>query len=384
MKYIIKNITSFVKKEKAIFMLVLLCVITSSFVIIFSYGLYKNYNRVKFEEENKLNEFYAVFNNSETAFASKGELKRILLNFSDELNEAVDMYYPVLICEEPKDSGEEEMIGIRFCIKNGDILPCTIFKDNLVTQGWMWSGRYFSEQEEKNGERVALIFVNDYGGIGEFSKKLMIDDETALFQGNEYKIIGSQMFEEFIVPFNCVKDDTLVSFVVFHFKKAVTRSQYNEIKEALEKNFPNVVEVQDLDIPEIENYYFYNTIIMISVLIAVLAAINFAFLYKYILSKRIKALAVLRICGCTKQQALGMFIGECMIIVVPVLALTTLAYDKLLLPKLGQYFEYIKSVYSPKLYLLISAIYIIITFIVLLVMINFGFLNKEIVEAKGE
>lgn len=384
MKYIIKNIKSFINSEKLIFLLVLLCVVTSSFIINFSYGLYQNYKVLKEEEENELDMFYASFDNSGTFFASKEKLKSTLLTFSDELNEAVDMYFTTLTCEELKDLGDNIII-IRFCIKNGNIVPCELFEYNLTRQGLIYSGRYLSEEEEKNGERVALIEVDNLNGkITEDSKRLVVDDETVMFQGNEYKIIGTQTLEPLIVPFNSLNDNTPINEILFHFKKPVTRSQYSEIKEKLELNFPDIVQVPDLDIPEAENYYLYNTIILISILIAVLAAINFAFLYRYILSKRTKTLAVYRICGCTKAKALGMFLGECMLIAIPAFTFTTLAYDRLVLPKLGRYFEYIESAYSPKLYLLISAIYITVTFIVLVLMMGFEFLNKKIVEAKGE
>lgn len=383
MKYIIKNIISFIKKEKMIFLLILLCVITSSFIINFSYGLYQNYNVIKSEEESELYEFYAHFDNSATVFASKEKIKNILLICSSELNDAVDVYYAVLNYEGLEEG--QNKISVRFCIENGNIVPCELFKNNLTSQSMISSGRYFSELEEKNGEHVALISVDRLNkNVSESIKKIMIDDETILFQGNEYRIIGSQTFDPLIVPFNSLKDDTPINDMIFHFKKPVTRSQYNEIKEKLETNFPEIAQVQDLDIPETENYYLYNTIILISILIAVLAAVNFAFLYRYLLSKRAKMLAIFRICGCTNAKVLRIFLGECMLITVPAFALTTLVYDKLVLPKLGQHFEYIESAYNPRLYLIISAIYIITTFVVLMIMINFGFLSKNIREARGE
>lgn len=382
MKYTIKNIKFFIKNEKMIFLLVLFCVMASSFVINFSYGLYQNYSKVKSEEESELHEFRAFFNNSETDFASKDKVKEVLLSFPSELHEAVDMYLVSPVLEEFVDFGFNRT-DIRFCIKNGNVVPCEVFENNLTRQSMLYSGRYFSEQEEKDGERVAIVSGDKMpGAVTGYTDKLMIDDETIMFQGNEYKIIGIQTFEPIIVPFNCLKDDTPINDMIFHFKKPVTRLQYNTIKEKLEMGFPNIVEVSELDIPESENYYLYNTIILISVLIAILAAVNFAVLYKYILSKRMKSLAIFRICGCTELKVLGMFLNECMIIAVPVFSATVFAYDKLVLPKLGQHFEYIEGAYNLKLYLLISAIYIITTFIVLLIMIYFGFLNKKIIEAK--
>ena len=67
-----------------------------------------------------------------------------------------------------------------------------------------------------------------------------------------------------IVPFNSLNEDTPINTILFHFKKPVTRSQYNEIKEIFSNNFGEIASIPDLDIPESENYYLYNTIILIS------------------------------------------------------------------------------------------------------------------------
>ncbi|MCC8135179.1 MAG: hypothetical protein LIO40_00640, partial [Ruminococcus sp.] len=154
-------------------------------------------------------------------------------------------------------------------------------------------------------------------------------------------------------------------------------------KSVVYENFGDLASIPDLEIPESENYYLYNTIILISILIAILAAINFAVLYKYILSKRTKTLAVFRICGCTKAKTLRIFLSECMLITIPVFALTSLVYDRLILPILANHFEYIKSAYSPLLYLIIFGIYVVSSLIVLGTMIYFEFLRKSIRETKG-
>lgn len=380
-KYILKNVKAFVKTEKMIFGLIIICIVTSAFIINFSYGLYQNYHVLKEEEESELYEFNVLFNNSEDVFVSKIELKNAVLSFSDTLNESIDMYLVEPICDEFIDTGFNR-IAIRFSIKNGDILPCDVFESNMKEYDTLISGRYFSVQEEKYGERVALVF-DDIGKNESFTESLMIDDNTIQFQGNKFKIIGVQKIHPLIVPFNSLKDNTPINNILFSFKKPLTRSSYDEIKRVLMSSFGSLANVPDLDIPEAENYYLYNTIILISIMIAILAAINFAVLYKYILSKRTKALAIFRICGCTKSRVLRMFLSECMIIAVPLFVATTLIYDKFVLPKLGQHFEYIESAYSIKLYLLIFGIYIAATIFVLLFMIS-GFLKKTIREAKEE
>ena len=84
-----------------------------------------------------------------------------------------------------------------------------------------------------------------------------------------------------------------------------------------------------------------------------------------------------------KPEGKGKYVFFGLIIAVPLFAATTLIYDKFVLPKLGQHFEYIESAYSIKLYLLIFGIYIVATLVVLLIMIS-GFLRKTIREAKEE
>lgn len=384
MKYAIKNIKSFIKNEKMIFMLVLLCVVTSSFIINFAYGIYQNYSLTKGEIKSEYLSFSVYFKNTEKAYASKEKIKSTLLTFPDEINNSIDMYLVGVIYEEYAGT-ELNRIDVHFCIKDGEIIPSEIYKNNSTKNGILRNGRYFSEQEEKNGERVALINCKPMSNeIGQYIKDIMIDDETILFQGDKYKIIGYMTLETLVIPFECVKDNMPVYEVLFYFKKPVTLSQYNEIKRIIKKNFGSIARVPGFDIPETDNLYLYNTIILISLLVSVLAAINFAFLYRYILSKRVRALAVFRICGCTKEEVLGVFLKECMMIAVPAFAITTLFYDRLVLPELGKHFEYIQSVYSPERYLLISAIYMITTLIVLLIMINSEFLNKKIIEVKGE
>ena len=66
-----------------------------------------------------------------------------------------------------------------------------------------------------------------------------------------------------------------------------------------------------------------------------------------------------------------------------VFALTSLCYDKFVLPVLARHFEYIESAYSMKLYLIIFAIYVLSSLIVLGIMIYFSFLRKTIRESWG-
>lgn len=394
MKYTIKNIQSFIKNEKMIFILVLLCIITSSFIINFSYGLYQNYHVVKEEESSEFTEIDIMINDNDSV--TKEKIKDCVFSVSDKTNDALKMYLVFPIVEEfynRQDVDWNRLIN-RFVVKDNTIRPSEYFAQTLIDNGNMISGEYFTDEQEISGDLVALVtpLLEDQtlkdtmvDCTSEITTRVEGDKRWVKIQDKEYEVIGyhKQLATPYF-PFESLDESTTFQdFIVLVFYKPITNSQYIDVKNNFEAVFGSAVTVPDMDIPESENYYLYNTIIIISILIAILAAINFSVLYKYILSKRMKMLAVFRMCGCTKSKALAMFLSECMIIAVPLFAATTLIYDKFVLPKLGQHFEYIESAYSIKLYLLIFGIYIAATLIVLLFMIS-GFLKKTIREAKEE
>ncbi len=394
MKYTIKNIQLFIKNEKMIFILVLICIITSSFIINFSYGLYQNYNVIKEEESSEFTEIDIMINDN--ASVTKEKIKDCVFSVSDKTNDALKMYLVFPIVEEfySRQDVDWNRLMNRFVVKNNTIRPSEYFAQTLIDNGNMISGEYFTDSQEINGDLVALVTppLEDetfkdtmVDCTSEITTRIEGDKRWIKIQDKEYQVIGyhKQLATPYF-PFESLDESTTFQdFIVLVFYKPITNSQYIDVKNNFETVFGSAVTVPDMDIPEAENYYLYNTIIIISILIAILAAINFAVLYKYILSKRMKMLAVFRICGCTKSKTLTMFLSECMIIAVPLFAATTLIYDKFVLPKLGQHFEYIESAYSIKLYLLIFGIYIVATLVVLLFMIS-GFLKKTIREAKEE
>lgn len=388
MKYIVKNIRSFFVTEKMIFFLIMLCVITSSFIVNFSYGLYQNYNVVIEKENSEQNEIVIDINDSSAI--TKEKIRNCVISVSSETNDKIGMYYIRPEIKPFTDGSEYGLMDIRFTVKNSQILPCDIIYQNLKNYGNWKGGIYFSDEQEINGERVAIAReVNTISPENCYTTPITTRTEGAKrwieVQGKEYEVIGyhSLGYAPY-VPFESLDDDTTFSlFIDIWFEAPITRPQYNELKNKFEGMFGSAITFPVMDIPESENYYLYNTIIVISILIALLAAINFAVLYKYILSKRTKKLAVFRICGCTKAKAFTMFISECMLLMIPLFVATTIIYDRFILPKLGDHFEYIESAYSIKLYLLIFMIYIVASAFVLSFMIS-GFLSKSIREAKEE
>ncbi len=114
----------------------------------------------------------------------------------------------------------------------------------------------------------------------------------------------------------------------------------------------------------------YRNMLAVSVLIAALTIINFAFLYGFILQKRARTLAIMRICGCTKFRARRICMGECCLICIPVFLIGMLTYIPLLHGVLGNLLEYIEQAYSFVVYALLFLIYAATLLIIMGVMLS--------------
>lgn len=47
MKYILRNIKMFIRHEKTIFIVMIICILSSALILNFAYGLYQNFNTQK-------------------------------------------------------------------------------------------------------------------------------------------------------------------------------------------------------------------------------------------------------------------------------------------------------------------------------------------------
>lgn len=121
---------------------------------------------------------------------------------------------------------------------------------------------------------------------------------------------------------------------------------------------------------------------VISILIALLSGINLAILYLFMLKKRNKNLAIMRICGCTKWQATQIYLGECLLISIVVYAIGFLIFYALLKFVFQYVFEYMMEAYSPVIFVGIFLIYIIVITIVLSILIYHNVKKEIILEFK--
>lgn len=128
---------------------------------------------------------------------------------------------------------------------------------------------------------------------------------------------------------------------------------------SLTKNEPFLY-FSDQAIPDSESIYLYNNIMLISALIAALTIINFAGLYHFIVRRRMRQLAVFRICGCTALRALATCLAECVAICVPIFLAGMAIYIPIMKNVFAPFFPYMEAAYTPGIYAAIFGIYVII------------------------
>ena len=367
------------KSYRMISILIVLNIIISAFVICFSYGIYQNYNTVIDEGESSMH------------------LLEILPTKQKDNNQSSITTKMVI---ETVKSLSDETLGNIENFSCEALIPTSAIEKNLFSFGFSYSnGKFhndlFTDEEYNSYDKIVAINSafrrkNVHYGFSlandnkVYDTKYIGDANSIDINGEEFKIIDTYCDDIMVSPITAFNNDTpIMEGVEINFKTDISRSQYDEIVGAVAMKMGDNADVPEMDISPASELFYYRTILMISVLISILAALNFAVLYRFVLEKRIKMLTIFRICGCTKLRMIFTYLFECMIIGLPIFALTQLVYDKLVLPMLSNTFEYIGYAYSPLLYLAIFGIYAVSSFIVLIIMISIYISRRSIIELKS-
>lgn len=385
MKYALKNLLSLLKTEKFIFAVMLFSVFISAWAMTFSYGLYHNYSALSIQEEGK--GMYVSPEIAKGKTLTRGDVVRYLYEISPKTLNAMNIIvtsHPVI-----DDNGELlKSLESRVVVRNGRIIPSPYIVDLWDELNMISSGRFISDEEESNGEFVAIIENEDdvdksYHTPNKAIK--FIDDDTIIISdsGHEYKykVVGKHTSYDITVPLLSLPEDANIRFFGFSFEKQVTNKQFAELKAVAEEVIPGILIFPDLELPDEEAIYIYNNMMFVSVLIAALTIINFAFLYSFILGKRTRTLAIMRICGCTEGHAWAICLGECCLICIPTFIIGVLTYIPFMKNVLSEPFEFIEEAYSLPVYAILFAIYAAMLFVIMGVMLKKQ-TSRELVEGR--
>ena len=367
-KYTLKNIKSFFINNFIIFILLVISTITSAIVIFFSYGVYQNYNTILSYKEDDLSDDYIGINYVNTG--SEYVTKRDLLNCLSEIDDISNELREQIIQYDVEGIIDNNSYEFKFLYCDGKFKVAEEFKENLKKYDNLTEGTYWSDYEEANGICVALI--SDPAVFGEISALDSIKYVNHLKIGGKiYDIIGKQAWNEkgAMFPFSTVADEQLLTSTLISFNSAVSVKTYNQIRDVFNNYMGDKAVFEEIRTIDKDTYYTYKTVILISVFIALIAAINFMILYRYIMSTRKRTTAIFRILGLTPAKLNFMNMSECIILIVPFFILGMVLYQTVFLPRLHTYFVYMQDAYTPFVYFLLFVIFISVSLIVIGIML---------------
>lgn len=378
MKYILINLKSFIRNETAIFLLVLLCIFSSVVIINFSFGFYHHLEQKKLDSEVNSKEMSIDFHDPTRDTVTKGSLLELLYQLdSDVLDNCIITFEGRFAEDKTEDAAIDNshlVEDMPFCMEDGTITVAPLeerWKENAI----LVDGSYFTAEQVENGEMVCIADTEKEWAREEeaawAAKYSANPDGTYTVNGKEYACIGhADLFTCVpMVPVTTVADDCYVQRVIFEYSKVMTRNAYTKITGCIREAYGDLADIPELDIQEVDSLKFYNTLLVLCVLLIVMSGIVLSMLYEYVLLQRRRQLTVYRLCGLTRGKAKRLYFMECLCISVIIYMLAVLFFHLVMLPYLGSMFEYIEASCTPYSYTLLGVMYIGISSVILYVMI---------------
>ncbi|MBR1764388.1 MAG: hypothetical protein IJ746_03240 [Ruminococcus sp.] len=403
MGQVLRRTARTVSRFRLISALIFINIVVSCFVICFSYGLYQNYNIMITGGESDNNKPLNIYfdkealvrqqNGTYSCGVTKGDALSFLNSLSPEAAGYIDCFSCMAAYEQDiylTESGEagEYLQIFNFGLKDGR--PCTYRTERAL----------FTDEEYSSGADIIAVSGSLFGEGGEdfesatgdmrlTARRLREDEETVTVASQQFRvIISANNNGELSIPFSSLPEDTELvampydNIAVLSFSKPLVRSVYDEIRDSMQLHFGQGFVLEEMTFTEVSEFYYYRTVLIISVLISLLAAVNTAILFRYMLQRRSRALAIDRICGCSRLRACAMYLGECMLLVLPLFGLSELAFDLAAKPLLGRIFEHLAGAYSLRIYLAIFGIFTGSALVAVTVMLLLTIKKRSITEQK--
>ena len=395
--YFLKNLRNLILNSKLIFALLAICIIVSTLVIQFSYGIYQNYHVVIEQGESEYKNISIDFDNRFNDYVKLSQVLDCVYSFSPNLYKNIDFcsigqdqqifrdtYENMDYIEDENgnmiDPGKVNYFYFSFKA-NGGIIDCNTIKSNYMHNNFM-EGRWFTKEEWEQGKKVCLVGLGNsiqriQPFVDENKKVVYTIEHDGIIETNEYtdefgdtyKVIGTTQINTSVFPIYSVNQNYRIDTFYLELFEPIKSTQYNELCDILETNLGNYVDMPDIEFTESKNIYLYHTILIICGLVSLAAGINFIILFHFIMMKRRKKIAVFRLCGCRYIKCITMCLAECLTLTVPLYIISTILYDKFIVSAFSDLYPYMESANSVKIYLILGALYIGITTIITLIML---------------
>ncbi len=372
------------KHKLSVYMLIIITIVAAAGVICFSFGTYMNYHAIIQEGESESRTIILDAENTDeymNSLITKGNLIEMLTALPVDIQNSInsvwcqiigedDIYYP------------HNLYSFYFRPENGKIVDG--FEENLFKDDDYAEGKRYVKIGTGLYENTYMPFslsVEGYPGEEPWTNvnKVSENQRSIKINGFDYEIIGStdesyDPVSAFVYfPFTSLAENTPIraqadgtDAVEIDFNDIITAKQYKAINDTVNMHMNGIAVVEPIELTETTETYYYKTIILITILITILSAINIAFLYRYIIEQDKKKINIKRLCGCTRLKAIAIYLLRYSLISFPLFILTELCYDRFLLPNLADFFPYITGAYSIVIYSVIFGIFVLLSIVILL------------------
>lgn len=373
MKYIYKNIKSFVQNNILFFCLFIICQITSFIVLLFSFGAFQNFKIIK-NQTIEQTSFEICFGNLIEQFryddgsihctgdgsVDNGSVKKLLDLLDEKTLEELELieYFPYFNNTDLKFAEEYDHLPVAFRLKYlKDEKTLAPYGSSSVSSGVPLTYEEFMQGSNK------ITLPCDY------SQEYLGAD--VIIADKHYVVCGIETMDDFIGMsyFNSPNDIDGIENISFYFNDLATKSAYNDIADACKEVYGDYAYIPKIETVSSDKLPFYNSIMAVSVLLALLSAVTLMLLYKYVLQKRSRTIAILRLNGCSKGKSRRICIAEIIIISLICAAIAYALYFGFLIHGLSHYLIYIKAIYSAKNIAVMFAVNVLAVYMVTNIMI---------------
>lgn len=226
--------------------------------------------------------------------------------------------------------------------------------------------------------------VNDF--INSNDSMIMVEDALTAgkdfveVQGASYNVIESVTQRKFawghLVSYKSVlENDFYIRDIDIKFKTIPSAGQYEKIKKALIEDFPDA---QWLEEPVMRSYNLESILsfgnILIYLVIA-LSAVNFIYIFQYIIQKRVRSYEIFSLCGCSTAKMFIFAAAEILLTSVVLSLAGCVLFEFAARPIIIMVEPLLTYIFSYKLYIAVFGGSALLSFVVLTV--ESIFLNKR-------
>lgn len=345
-KYALKNIKHQIGDKPVSFFLTEAYMLVCILVLFFCYGVAGNFHLMTNDRE-------AGSHEKEICFYFDTENGKVTLediyHFVDEMDKGQikKVYYAyACVCKSTECFGISEN-GIKYDSGEGE---------NYRKNGWFLSGRFYSEDEFNQGDKVIVIpDVERYGNMYSYDP----ETETAIYNGELYKVIGMMDVDvDVLLPITSYPDDSTVDFFGISFDGIITKSSYNSMLANAYHSFGDKFRASEVIFNAAEQKRFYKKMFIQELLIIIVVVINLVLMLIHMAKCSKNKNSIYFLCGMNRQKIINTMLAQWALMLVPMYVMAVFVFDVFFKERLAVIYPYIAECIDLNVYRFITCIFI--------------------------